>query len=116
MVFMGHGNPEGMVDPFYREMSGALASADADFLLACVDGKPGFEDILPKIKSKRVWLIPFMVVAGDHAVNDLSGPEKDSWKSRLEAAGHECTCVLRGLGEVDAFAEYLVLSPRKDLP
>ena len=41
----------------------------------------------------------FMVVAGDHAMNDMAGEEEDSWKSRLEAEGYEVTCVLKGLGE-----------------
>ena len=42
---------------------------------------------------------PFMVVAGDHAIHDMAGPEPDSWKSRLEKAGYTVTCVLKGLGE-----------------
>ena len=40
-----------------------------------------------------------MVVAGDHATNDLSGDEEDSWKSLLCADGYEVRCVLKGLGE-----------------
>ncbi|MCD7818642.1 MAG: sirohydrochlorin cobaltochelatase, partial [Lachnospiraceae bacterium] len=41
----------------------------------------------------------FMIVAGDHAENDLAGEEKDSWKSRFEEAGFEVSCILKGLGE-----------------
>lgn len=48
---------------------------------------------------KKVRLAPFMVVAGDHAMNDMAGGEEDSWKSLLEAEGYEVTCVLKGLGE-----------------
>ena len=40
-----------------------------------------------------------MIVAGDHATNDLAGDEEDSWKSLLEAEGYEVRCILKGLGE-----------------
>ena len=51
---------------------------------------------------KRVRLYPFMVVAGDHAQNDMAGPEPDSWKNRMEQAGYQVEPVLRGLGEYPA--------------
>ena len=43
-----------------------------------------------------------MVVAGDHAVNDMAGDEEDSWKSLIAAQGCEPLCILRGLGEYEA--------------
>ena len=49
-----------------------------------------------------------MVVAGDHAMNDMAGPEEDSWKSVLEKNGFEVITVKRGLGEQDAFADIFV--------
>ena len=49
--------------------------------------------------AKRVILAPFMVVAGDHAMNDMSGEDEDSWRSRFEAEGFQVECVLKGLGE-----------------
>ena len=49
-----------------------------------------------------------MVVAGDHAINDMAGEEEDSWKSRLEAEGYEVTCVLKGLGEYPAIQELFI--------
>ena len=48
---------------------------------------------------KKVVLRPMMVVAGDHATNDMAGDEEDSWKSIFENAGFEVTCVLEGLGQ-----------------
>ena len=48
---------------------------------------------------RRVLLTPFMLVAGDHANNDMAGPDPDSWKSVLEADGYEVTCRVAGLGE-----------------
>ena len=46
-----------------------------------------------------------MIVAGDHATNDMAGTESDSWKSLLTAAGYEVETVMEGLGSNDAFAE-----------
>ena len=53
-------------------------------------------------KPRRVCLAPLMVVAGDHAVNDMAGDEEDSWKSLVAAQGCEPLCILRGLGEYEA--------------
>ena len=47
--------------------------------------------------------MPFMLVAGDHALNDMAGPEEDSWQSQLTEAGYRVESVLRGLGENPAF-------------
>ena len=53
-------------------------------------------------------LAPLMIVAGDHAHNDLAGEEEDSWKSRLESEGYTVETHLRGLGELDAVGEIFV--------
>jgi sirohydrochlorin cobaltochelatase len=59
---------------------------------------------------KKVMLKPCMVVAGDHALNDMTGtnPEKPSWQMILEKEGFEVITVKKGLGELDAFAEIFV--------
>ena len=57
---------------------------------------------------RKLELRPFLLVAGDHAVNDLAGAEPGSWKSQLEAAGIECSAVLRGLAAYPAVARYFV--------
>ena len=54
-----------------------------------------------------------MVVAGDHANNDMAGDEDDSWKSIFEAAGYNVECVLEGLGSVDAIHEIYVAHAQK---
>ena len=67
-----------------------------------VEAYPSLESALRLIRVsgvKEIRLAPFMVVAGDHAINDMAGEEEDSWKSRLEAEGYEVTSVLKGLGE-----------------
>ena len=48
----------------------------------------------------NVVLRPLMVVAGDHANNDMAGSEEDSWKTMFEAAGFTVDCQIHGLGEI----------------
>ena len=57
--------------------------------------------IIEKIQSlpaKKVHLAPFMIVAGDHARNDMAGEDEDSWKNILERGGIEADCMIAGLG------------------
>ena len=104
VLFMGHGNPDGRSDFIYMTAAQELAKIDRRFHLACVEGAPGLDEVLPDLNSKKVWLVPFMLVAGDHALNDMAGEEEGSWRSRLEAKNFRCECVLRGLGEAEAVA------------
>ncbi|MCI5208333.1 MAG: sirohydrochlorin cobaltochelatase, partial [Candidatus Electrothrix sp. ATG2] len=78
-----------------------------------VEGFPALEDVIEKLKLrgiKKVMLKPCMVVAGDHAMNDMAGddPEEPSWQMVLEKEGFEVIAVKKGLGEVDAFADIFV--------
>lgn len=101
VLFMGHGHADGRSNFAYLTVDAELAKLDPALRLACVEGEPKLDAVLPELKH-RVRLVPFMIVAGDHALNDMSV----GWKSRLEAAGHVCSCVLHGLGEVPAVADY----------
>ena len=49
-----------------------------------------------------------MIVAGDHANNDMAGDEEDSWKTTFENAGYEVTCLVRGLGEMEGIQQIFV--------
>ncbi|MBQ6597256.1 MAG: sirohydrochlorin cobaltochelatase [Lentisphaeria bacterium] len=62
------------------------------------------ESVQEQFRAEKVLLIPFMLVAGDHALNDLAGADPGSWKSRLEKQGCKCDCILHGLGEIPAVA------------
>jgi sirohydrochlorin cobaltochelatase len=107
VVLMGHGNAKGNCGTHYQAAALELAARGKNIFLACVEGRPCFDDVFEKIKARKIkkaWLMPFMITAGDHAVNDLAGGEPDSWKSRLEAAGVKCAPVLKGLGEYDSLA------------
>ena len=67
-----------------------------------MEAEPSLDDVMADIDGKgytTVVLEPLMVVAGDHANNDMAGDEDDSWKSILEAAGYDVECILEGLGQ-----------------
>jgi len=113
LVYMGHGNEYFPSGGSYLEFEALMKKTYPDVLtvVGTVEGFPGFErtvEILKHAKAKKVYLKPFMVVAGDHARNDMAGPEPDSWKSVLEKNGIEVITDIRGLGETDEFAEIYV--------
>jgi|GEM_PF-4493119 len=79
--------------------------------IGTVEGFPGIKDVMETLKLygvKKVVLKPFMVVAGDHSMNDMAGDKDDSWKSILVKNGFEVITVIEGLGENDEFANIFV--------
>lgn len=79
--------------------------------LGTVEAYPTLASIFRMLKEggyTRVCLAPFMIVAGDHAQNDLSGEEEDSWYSRFLREGYEVRCVLKGLGEIEGVQKRFV--------
>ena len=71
----------------------------------------GLETVLKQVKvyePEKVYLMPLMVVAGDHAVNDMAGSHKTSWKSVFEKEGYEVECILKGLGEMEEIRDIYV--------
>jgi sirohydrochlorin cobaltochelatase len=76
-----------------------------------VEGFPKLDDILIALKAtgkKKIIVKAMMIVAGDHARNDMAGEEEDSWKNILEKEGFQVTPIIKGLGENDTFAEIFV--------
>ncbi|WP_295073113.1 sirohydrochlorin cobaltochelatase [Ruminococcus sp.] len=102
ICFMGHGT-EAESNAVYQKMQDLLtADGFKNYYVGTVEATPSVEDVLAKVKEgnyKKVVLEPLMVVAGDHANNDMAGDEEDSWKSIFLAEGYDVECVLRGLGE-----------------
>jgi sirohydrochlorin cobaltochelatase len=104
VVLMGHGTPH-EANSMYGEMQKALTGAAAPrfIFLGTVEAAPTFEDVLASLKKTRVKtlvLAPFMVVAGDHARNDLAGEDDpESWLSRFKENGYRIELDLVGLGE-----------------
>ena len=111
ICFMGHGT-EAESNEVYQKMQDLLTADGHDnYFVGTVESSPSLEDVLAKVKAgsyKRVVLEPLMVVAGDHANNDMAGEEADSWKTTFEDAGYEVTCLLRGLGENEAIRQIYV--------
>jgi len=105
ICFMGHGT-EAASNAVYAKMQQVLWDMGCEnYFIGTVEAEPSVEDLLAAVGEggyRRVVLRPLMIVAGDHANNDMAGDDEDSWKSRFEAAGYEVVCVLQGLGELEA--------------
>lgn len=103
LVLFGHGTDHA-ADLVYPALQTAFRLAGrTDVLVGTVEGWPAFGDVLAQLKGgKTVHLVPLMLVAGDHALNDMAGADPDSWKSRLEAEGFAVRASLRGLGVMPA--------------
>lgn len=93
----------------YERLQGVLTDGShTNYYIGTVEAAPTLEDVLAAVQEgdyNRVVLEPLMVVAGDHANNDMAGDEEDSWKTVFENAGYEVECLLRGLGENEAIRQ-----------
>ena len=110
VCFMGHGT-EAASNAVYTKMQDVLSDMGcAHYYIGTVEAEPSVEDVLDAVKAgsyKRVVLRPLMIVAGDHANNDMAGDEDDSWKSVFEDAGIEVSCVVEGLGQLEAIRQLI---------
>ena len=116
LVLMGHGQGHGRADLVLEGTRQAFQMSDPLVFIATVEGSRSFDELLAELRAhkvRRVWLQPLMLVAGDHARNDLAGEEEDSWASRLRAAGFTVEVNLTGLGEVPGIAERFVEHARQ---
>ncbi len=102
VVLMGHGAKHAAVAR-YDDLAAAVRALDARVHVGAMNGAARLEDILPRLTSHRVWLMPLLSVVGRHALEDMAGHGPASWRSRMEAAGHECRPVLRGMAEYAGF-------------
>lgn len=101
VLFVGHGthHPAGI---YYPALQYYLSAVEPQAFVGTVEGDLNLEVVSKALKAKaikKVWLIPLMTVAGDHAMNDLFGDEADSWKQSFKAGGIAVEEVKRGLGE-----------------
>ncbi len=102
LVFMGHGTTH-----YANSIYAALDYTFKDMgyphvFLGTVEAYPSFETLLKLVRNfgpEKIILAPFMVVAGDHAIHDMSSEDEDSWRSRFQREGFSVECVMRGLGE-----------------
>lgn len=111
IVFMGHGT-EADSNEVYGKMQDMLTEDGfANYFIGTVEAAPTLEDVVAAVEEgeyTKVVLAPLMIVAGDHANNDMAGDEEDAWKTTFEAAGYEVECLINGLGENEAVQDLLV--------
>ena len=111
ICFMGHGT-EAESNGVYQKMQNLLAAdGHTNYFIGTVEATPTLDDVIASMKKggyERVILEPLMVVAGDHAHNDMAGDEEDSWKSVFEAEGYKVECLMRGLGENEAIRQIYI--------
>ncbi len=102
LVLMGHGTHH-FANAAYAALDYMFkAGGSPNIFIGTVEGYPELDIVLPAVQALNpttVYLAPLMVVAGDHANNDLAGDEADSWKTIFKAAGLRTEPVLRGMGE-----------------
>lgn len=105
IVFMGHGTEADSNGVYAAMQEKITAGGFVNYYIGTVEATPSLDDVITAIDGKgytKVVLEPLMVVAGDHANNDMAGDEDDSWKSILTAKGYDVTCILEGLGQKPA--------------
>lgn len=113
-IFMGHGSDHN-ADISYEILEQSFRKKGyKNVFIATVEGKKNLEEIIIKLKEnniQKVKLMPFMLVAGDHATNYMASDEDDSWKTKLEQNNIEVHVEIKGLGQVkgiqDIFIEHL---------
>lgn len=111
LVLMGHGTTH-----FSNSVYAALDYTFKDrgfpnIFLGTVEAYPSMETLLKMVNAygpSKVILAPFMIVAGDHAKNDMAGDDPDSWYSQFKAAGYEVRPVIKGLGEYPGIRKLFV--------
>jgi len=111
ICFMGHGT-EAESNQVYAKMQEMITAAGYEnYYIGTVEAEPALEDVLEAVEAgeyKKVVLAPLMIVAGDHANNDMAGDEEGSWKTTFEDAGYEVSCLVSGIGELEAVQNIFV--------
>lgn len=111
VLVMAHGTPH-PANAYYAVLQDRLDAANVgNVFVYSVEGWPHLDTVIPQLKAKgikNVTLMPMMMVAGDHANNDMAGDDADSHKSILEKEGFKVTPYIHGLGENEAVRNMFV--------
>ena len=104
IIYMGHGT-EHAGNITYANLQGYVDNAGFGdrYFIGTVEAHPSLSDMIARADASgfdRVVLRPFMIVAGDHANNDMAGDEDGAWKTEFKSAGYDVECVIEGLGEI----------------
>lgn len=112
IIYMGHGTKHpGNIT--YSNLQGYVDKAGFGdrYFIGTVEATPSLADMISRANASgfdRVVLRPFMIVAGDHANNDMAGDEAGSWKTEFKSAGYDVECVIEGLGEIAEIQDMFV--------
>lgn len=108
IVFMGHGTHH-EANAVYAALEYAFDAAGYNnVFVGTVEGFPTLENVMLQLEEnqiEKVTLMPLMIVAGDHAENDMGGDEEDSWKTILKQSGYEVEVFMHGMGENEGIRE-----------
>lgn len=111
LVLMGHGTTH-YANAIYAALDYTFKDLGyKNIFLGTVEAYPSMETLLKMVKEyapKKVILAPFMIVAGDHAKNDMAGDNPESWYNQFRAAGFQTEAVVKGLGEYTGIRKILV--------
>lgn len=111
IVFMGHGTEHEANSTYSKLQQRINELGHKNYFIGTVEAAPGLEEVMTLVAdsgASNVVLLPLMIVAGDHAVNDMAGDEEDSWKSAFEAEGYQVECVLKGMGQYPGIQDTFV--------
>lgn len=110
-ILMGHGSRH-HANSAYAALDYRFKDAGyEDVYVGTVEAYPSIETLIRKLKNaayQRAVLFPLMIVAGDHAKNDMAGEDEDSWMGRLKKEGIDAVPVLRGMGEYASLWDILI--------
>ncbi|MDU1322266.1 MAG: sirohydrochlorin cobaltochelatase [Clostridium botulinum] len=101
IILMGHGTEHPANAAYFQFDYYLREHINPNMYLCSVESDPSIESVIPKLKKsgvKKIILMPFMLVAGDHANNDMAGDDEESWKNILKKEGFEVEVYLKGLG------------------
>ncbi len=110
-VLMGHGSYHPGNACFSQLQNMLRKDGTTSIYIGTVEGFPELSDVIRELKEKeykKIHLMPLMLVAGDHAKNDMAGDEDDSWNSVLKSEGYDTEVHLEGLGEYEKIRNLFV--------
>lgn len=111
LVLMGHGTTH-YANSIYAALDYTFKDkGHKNIFLGTVEAYPSMESIMKLVREyapSKVVLAPFMIVAGDHAKNDMAGDDPESWYRQFKEAGYEVEAVIKGLGEYPGIRKILV--------
>ena len=111
VVFMGHGTGSDANSAYAKLQQTLTSQGHSRYFIGTVEATPTLADVMADVKASgatKVVLLPLMIVAGDHANNDMAGDQPDSWKMQFKSAGYDVECVIKGLAQMHGVRQMFV--------